>query len=38
VIEGNIEEKLEVTGRQGRGEEDVSSYRMILSKREDTGN
>jgi hypothetical protein len=35
VIEGKIDGRIEVTGDE---EEDVSSYWMILSKREDTGN
>ena len=35
VIEGKMEGRMEVKGNE---EEDVSSYWMILRKREDTGN
>jgi hypothetical protein len=35
VTEGKIEEEIVVTGRKG---EDVSSYCMTFTKREDTGN
>jgi hypothetical protein len=35
VIEGNLEGRIEMTGRWGRK---LSSYWMTLRKREDTGN